>query len=100
TRRRLGENGNSTSGHAERVTIQDVAKAAGVSNSSVSNFMNGNLHRLGADARSRIGDAIAALNFHPNQAARQLKTGKTRGIALVVPSIVNPFNGHLVFSIE
>lgn len=99
-RRRSGDDETSSTSPTERVTIQDVARAAGVSNSSVSNYMNGNLHRLGVDARNRISDAIASLNFHPNQAARQLKTGKTRGIALVVPSIVNPFNGHLVFSIE
>lgn len=99
-KRRPNEDGSTSGTHAERVTIQDVAKAAGVSNSSISNYMNGNLHRLGVDTRGRIRDAIASLDFHPNQAARQLKTGKTKGIALVVPSIVNPFNGHLVFSIE
>jgi DNA-binding LacI/PurR family transcriptional regulator len=99
-KRSAQDEGVPTDGSAERVTIQDVAKAAGVSNSSVSNYMNGNLNRLGPDARVRIGEAIARLDFRPNQAARQLKTGKTRGIALVVPSIVNPFNGQLVFSIE
>lgn len=103
-KRSVSENGPSSemSGDsvAERVTIQDVAKAAGVSNSSVSNYMNDRLHRLGPETRNRIADTIARLGFKPNQAARQLKTGKTRGIALVVPSIVNPFNGQLVFAIE
>lgn len=84
----------------ERVTIQDVAKAAGVSNTSVSNYMNGRLERLGPKTRARIAEAVVKLGFRPNQAARQLKTGKTKGIALVVPSIVNPFNGQLVFAIE
>ena len=85
---------------ADRATIQDVAKAAGVSNTSVSNYMNGRLERLGPETRARIADAVGRLGFKPNQAARQLKTGKTKGIALVVPSIVNPFNGQLVFAIE
>lgn len=84
----------------ERMTIREVAMAAGVSNSSVSNYMNERLDRLGPEARARIGDAIKRLDFQPNQAARQLKTGKTRGIALVVPSIVNPFSGELVLLIE
>lgn len=83
-----------------RATIQDVAKAADVSVSSVSNYMNDRLNRLGLDAQIRIAGAIAELEFRPNQAARQLKTGKTKAIALVVPSIVNPFNGQLVFAIE
>ncbi|MBY3304690.1 LacI family transcriptional regulator [Rhizobium laguerreae] len=103
-KRSLPANGGSTeppvNAVSERVTIQDVAKAAGVSNSSVSNYMNGRLHRLGPETRTRIADAISGLGFRPNQAARQLKTGKTHGIALVVPSIVNPFNGQLVFAIE
>ena len=85
---------------ADRATIQDVAKAAGVSNTSVSNYMNGRLEKLGLDTRARIAEAVERLGFKPNQAARQLKTGKTKGIALVVPSIVNPFNGQLVFAIE
>jgi DNA-binding LacI/PurR family transcriptional regulator len=85
---------------ADRVTIQDVAKAAGISVSSVSNYMNNRFHRLGTETRTRIATAIAELDFRPNQAARQLKTGKARVIALVVPSIVNPFNGQMVFSIE
>lgn len=103
-KRSVSENGSSSEMSSEnvteRVTIQDVAKAAGVSNSSVSNYMNDRLHRLGPETRNRIADTIARLGFKPNQAARQLKTGKTRGIALVVPSIVNPFNGQLVFAIE
>ena len=83
-----------------RVTIQDVAAAAGVSNSSVSNYMNNRFERLGAEARERISDAIATLGFRPNQAARQLKTGKIEALALVVPSVVNPFNSQLVFAVE
>ncbi len=83
-----------------RVTIQDVARAAGVSGSSVSNYMNRHFERLGEDARLRIKEAIAELNFRPNRVARQLKTGRTDAIALIVPSVVNPYSGELVLAIE
>lgn len=83
-----------------RVTIQDVARAAGVSGSSVSNYMNRHFERLGEEARLRIKEAIAELNFRPNRVARQLKTGRTDAIALIVPSVVNPYSGELVLAIE
>src|SRR5690606_7056812 len=44
--------------------------------------------------------AIAELNFRPNRVARQLKTGRTDAIALIVPSVVNPYSGELVLAIE
>lgn len=83
-----------------RVTIQDVARAAGVSGSSVSNYMNRHFERLGDETQQRIKEAIAQLNFRPNRVARQLKTGRTDAIALIVPSVVNPYCGELVLAIE
>lgn len=85
---------------AGRVRIQDVAAAAGVGTSSVSNFLNDRMQRLSPETRQRIAEAIKALDFRPNQAARQLKTGKKNVIAVVAPSIVNPFMGEMVFAIE
>ncbi len=83
-----------------RVTIQDVARAAGVSGSSVSNYMNKNFERLGEEASLRIQQAITDLNFRPNRVARQLKTGRTDAIALIVPSVANPYSGELVLALE
>jgi DNA-binding LacI/PurR family transcriptional regulator len=90
-----------TSGKADtRVRIQDVAQAAQVSNSSVSNYLNDRFHRLSPETRGKIAEAIASLGYHPNQAARQLKTGKRSVLAVTAPSIINPFNGGLVLAIE
>lgn len=77
-----------------------MASAACVSNSSVSNYLNNRHQKLGVETRRRIEEAIEALGFRPNQAAQQLKTGKAKAVALLVPSVVNPFTASLVFAIE
>jgi DNA-binding LacI/PurR family transcriptional regulator len=82
------------------VTIQDVANLAGVSPSSVSNFLNGRLDRMRRDTRARIENAITTLDFRPNGAARQLKTGLVPLIGLFVPTVANPFFGELAVAVE
>lgn len=74
-----------------RVTIQQVAEAAGVSPSTVSNVLNGRTNRMVPATKERIDRAIAELGYHPNKAARQLRTGRTQTIGLIVPSVGNPF---------
>jgi DNA-binding LacI/PurR family transcriptional regulator len=81
-------------------TIQDVARHAGVSISTVSNMLNGRADRMGVDTRARVEAAIAYLKFSPNRAARQLKTGHTPMLGLLVPSIANPMYGTIAREIE
>jgi DNA-binding LacI/PurR family transcriptional regulator len=81
-------------------TIHDVAALAGVSASSVSNVLNGRTDKLSAQTYSRVKDAIQSLNFSPNRVARQLKTGHTPMLGLLVPSTANPMYGQLALNIE
>ena len=81
-------------------TIQDVARLAHVSVSSVSNVLNGKTDRMRAETHARIMDAIRKLGYRPNQAARQLKTGRTPIIGLLVPTTANPFFGQLAMAME
>jgi len=81
-------------------TIQDVARLAHVSVSSVSNVLNGKTDRMRAETHQRIADAIRKLGYRPNQAARQLKTGRTPIIGLLVPTTANPFFGQLAVAME
>ncbi|WP_052367229.1 LacI family DNA-binding transcriptional regulator [Paraoerskovia marina] len=83
-----------------RVTIQQVAAAAGVSPSSVSNYLNGRTNRMVPATRERIASAIADLGYRPNRAARQLRTGQTQTIGLIVPSVGNPFWGAFARELE
>lgn len=81
-------------------TIEDVARHAGVSISTVSNVLNGRESRMRASTLERVRAAIAELDFRPNQSARRLKTGHMPMIGLLVPSIANPFFGTLARWVE
>lgn len=81
-------------------TIEDVARHARVSISTVSNVLNGREARMRPDTLARVQQAITMLGFRPNQSARNLKTGHLAMIGLLVPSIANPFFGSLAREIE
>ena len=81
-------------------TIQDVAKLAQVSPSSVSNALNGRTQRMRKETFQRIQKAIAQLNYQPNKIARHLKTGQLPILGMLVPSTANPLFGELAVAIE
>jgi DNA-binding LacI/PurR family transcriptional regulator len=64
-------------------TIGDVARAAGVSRSTVSYALSGN-RAISRPTRDRIEAAIADLGFTPNAGARALKTSRTMVLALLL----------------
>ena len=80
-------------------TIRDVAKVAGVSVASVSAALNHG-GRLSDATRRRIWDAVEAVGYAPNMAARSLRTGSTKLIGMVVGNITNPFSAGLVHTVE
>jgi DNA-binding LacI/PurR family transcriptional regulator len=65
-------------------TINDVARAAGVSPSTVSYVLSGR-RPISAPTRARVQAAIAELGFHPHAGARALASSRTNVLALVVP---------------
>ena len=79
--------------------LQDVAKAAGVSKTTVSRFLNGSLD-LPAKTAEQINGAIRTLNYKPNPHARRLSLGRTDTIGLIVPDIATPFFATLVAAVE
>ncbi len=70
-------------------TIRDVAKRAGVGIATVSRVLNGS-SQVRESTRQRVLDAIADLNYSPNQAARRLSSGKTFTIGVVSPFFTFP----------
>lgn len=69
-------------------TIQDVAKRAGVSVSTVSAVINKNKY-VSPELVTKVNAAIAELHYHPSRIARALRS-RTKTIAFVVPDISNP----------
>lgn len=83
-----------------KVTIFDVAQKAGVSASTVSNYLNDRQEQMRSTTLQRIEKAIVELGYSPNQVARQLKTGHAPVIGLIVPSVANPFYGVFARGVE
>lgn len=72
------------------ISVRDVAKAAGVSVGTVSNVLN-TPDKVAAKTVEKVQAAIDKLGFVRNDAARQLRAGKSRSIGLVVLDVRNPF---------
>ena len=82
-----------------RVTERDVARAAGVSASTVSRILNGTA-RVAEDKRAAVESAISRLGFRPDHAARSLKTGTTMTVGVLVQDVESPFFARLLHGIE
>jgi LacI family transcriptional regulator len=83
----------------ERITQEDVAKAAGVTRATVSYVLNdrtnGNV-RISEETRLRVLKAVEELGYRVNFNARSLKTNRTQLIAMLVQDLGNPFYPMLI----
>ena len=79
--------------------IQDVAKLAKVSPTTVSRVLN-NRGYISKETRKKVEKAMKELNYFPNDIARSLFNKRTNLIGLILPTTSNPFFGELTFNIE
>lgn len=70
-----------------KIRIVDVAEKAGVSKSTVSQYLNGRFGHMSEKTKERIALAIKDLNYVPNPIARSLKSDKTKTIGVIVRDI-------------
>jgi len=70
-------------------TISEVARQAGVGIATVSRVLNGS-PAVREQTRRRVLDAIAALGYAPNPAARALSTGRSLSIGVIAPFFTRP----------
>jgi LacI family transcriptional regulator, galactose operon repressor len=82
-----------------RVTIKEVAQAAGLSTTTVSRYLNRDIVLPPASA-ARIDEAVRSLDYRPNRLARNLSLGKSHIIGLIIPEISNPFFANLASAVE
>jgi LacI family transcriptional regulator, kdg operon repressor len=84
----------------KKVTIADVAQRAGVSKSTVSQYLNQRFDYMGEQTKTRIEEAIAALEYSPNILARSLKQKSTTTIGVIVANILHVFSTQVIRAIE
>jgi len=83
-----------------RATITDVAQAAGVSISTVSNVINGKTAAMSEETLLRIQTTMCELNYRPSSMARGLALQKTVTLGLVLTEIETPLFLQAVTPIE
>lgn len=81
-----------------RVSMADVAAAAGVSGQTVSRVVNAS-PRVDPATRERVERAMAELGYRPHRAARALRTGRTHELALVVSTLATVGNSRMLHAI-
>lgn len=79
-----------------RATIKDIARAAGVSPSTVSRVAAGST-RIGAETRERVQRIMKEMNYHPNVLARSLVNRSAKIIGVVIPSSAESALKHPFF---
>ncbi|WP_027892360.1 LacI family DNA-binding transcriptional regulator [Calidithermus chliarophilus] len=80
-------------------TLEDVARAAGVSPSTVSRVINGTA-RVRPGKLKAVLEAIERLGYQPNLMAKGLAQGKSLTVGVMVQEIASPFYGEMIKGIE
>jgi DNA-binding LacI/PurR family transcriptional regulator len=83
----------------EAVTIKDIAKALGVSTSTVSRALRDS-YEISPETKQLVLDCAEKLNYHPNPIALSLKEKRSRSIGVVVCEIANNFFSQIINGIE
>ncbi|WP_230503967.1 LacI family DNA-binding transcriptional regulator [Sutcliffiella rhizosphaerae] len=80
-------------------TIEDVARLAGLSRTTVSRVINNHPY-VSEKKRLLVSTAMSELGYVPNSSARSLRSQKTEMIALLIPRVMNPFFSELIERME
>src|SRR5215472_5580365 len=87
--------------HPRRVTSIDVARAAGVSQTTVSLVVSGKAAgRISEETQHLVRQTAAELGYVPNTSARVLRGGSPGVIALAVPNVRNEYFGQVLLAAE
>jgi len=81
------------------VTIKDIAIALHLSTSTVSKALKGS-HEISAKTQAIVKEYARQQNYRPNPIAQNLRKGKSKSIAVIVPNIDNNFFSQVINGIE
>ncbi|MEO7306640.1 MAG: LacI family DNA-binding transcriptional regulator [Ferruginibacter sp.] len=83
----------------EAITIKDIAKALGLSTSTVSRALRGS-HEISSETKKMVIEYAEQFNYRPNPIALSLKERRSRSIGVVVCEIANNFFSQAINGIE
>lgn len=77
----------------QKINITDIAEMTGLSITTVSRVLSGKAeqYRIGLKSQQKVKEAAKRLHYVPNHFASNLRTGKSGALALIIPSLNNPF---------
>ncbi len=84
------------------VTMRDVAKLAGVSQSTVSRVLSKapSLVPISEDTTQKVLEAVDRLGYYPNLTARSLRAQKTNLVAIMIADLTNPFYHSIIHAVQ
>lgn len=82
-----------------KITLEQVARLAGVSGSTVSRYLSG-ANPVAKDKATAIENAIQQLNYRPNLIARGLATGRTMTVGVLTQEVVSSFFNETMRGVE
>jgi LacI family transcriptional regulator len=83
----------------EAATIKDIAKALGLSTSTVSRALRDS-HEISTETKQLVLEYATRINYHPNPIALSLKEKRSRSIGVIVAEIANSFFSQAINGIE
>lgn len=83
-----------------KVTIRDLAEAAGVSVTTVSQILNGKGERFSLDTRRRVHQLQEEMGYVPDFNARNLIMKSAQTIGVLVPNLGNPFFSMFIRGVQ
>src|SRR5512138_3311820 len=83
----------------ETVTIKDIAKALGLSTSTVSRALRGS-YEISPETKKLVLEYAEKINYRPNPIALSLKERRSRSIGVIVCEIANSFFSQVINGIE
>lgn len=82
------------------ITLQEIAKKAGVSTSAVSHVLNGRHGKLSSETRANIEALLRKHRYQRNGLVRALQAKKTNSLGVLVPSVRFSFYAHILEAME
>ncbi len=81
------------------VTIKDLARAAGVSHTTVSRALHDH-PAISAETIARVKELAVSMGYVPSATARGLKTRRTRALGVIVSNVDDPFWGEVMYGVD